>query len=206
MPTCTTCGAGRTLGSEDTDVKYTSAGTALLVDLDLITNRNSRGPQLGVNVTRCPAGATGPSGCTTAFLDTAGTDRPWLATAGTHAWVAYHDADNSSLIRVKRSTDDGITWQSVGSPIPGQGQATGAATFDNDLGPIVADPGTGTVYEVYAAGEPQTKAKSGHKDDSKSRSVPWHTLGPRSWIPIFSLALVDRRSNAAAPFHAVSMT
>jgi hypothetical protein len=78
-------------------------------DLDLITNRNSRGPQLGVNVTRCPSGATGPSGCTTAFLDTAGADRPWLATAGTHAWVAYHDAGNSSLIRVKRSTDDGIT-------------------------------------------------------------------------------------------------
>jgi hypothetical protein len=155
-------GAGRTrLGSEDTDVKYTSAGTALLVDLDLIINRNSRGPQLGVNVTRCPAGAAGPSGCTTSFLDTAGADRPWITTAGTNAWVAYHDSGNSSLIRVKHSTDDGRTWKSVGSPIPGQGAATGAATFDNEIGPIVADPGTGTVYEVYAAGEPQTKAKSG---------------------------------------------
>jgi hypothetical protein len=154
-------GAGRTtLGSEDTDVKYTSAGTALLVDLDLITNRNSTGPQLGVNVTRCPAGAAGPSGCTHSFLDTAGADRPWITTAGTNAWVAYHDSGNSTLIRVKRSTDDGRTWQPVGSPIPGQGAATGDATFNNDLGPIVADPGTGTVYEVYAAGEPQTKATS----------------------------------------------
>src|SRR5262249_16434475 len=66
----------------------------------------------------------------------------------------------STLIRVKRSTDDGRTWKSVGSPIPGQGAATGDATFNNDLGPIVADPGTGTLYEVYAAGEPQTKATS----------------------------------------------
>lgn len=155
-------GAGRTrLGSEDTDVKYTSAGTALLVDLDLIINRNSRGPQLGVNVTRCPAGAAGPSSCTTAFLDTAGADRPWITTAGTNAWVSYHDSGNSSLIRVKRSTDDGRTWQAAGSPIVGQGAATGDATFNNIAGPIVADPGSGTVYAVYAAGDPQTKAKVG---------------------------------------------
>ena len=156
-------GAGRTrLGSEDTDVKYTSAGTALLVDLDLIINRNSTGPQLGVNVTRCPAGAAGPSGCTTAFLDTAGADRPWITTVGTSAWVSYHDSGNSSLIRVKRSTDDGRTWQAAMSPIPGQGTATGDATFNNIAGPIVADPGTGTVYAVYATGERQTKAKVGN--------------------------------------------
>jgi len=156
-------GAGRArLGSEDTDVKYTSAGTALLVDLDLIINRNFTGPQLGVNVTRCPAGAAGPGGCTTAFLDTAGADRPWITTAGTSAWVAYHDSGNSSLIRVKRSTDDGRTWQAAMSPIPGQGTATGDATFNNIAGPIVADPGTGTVYAVYATGERQTKAKVGN--------------------------------------------
>lgn len=157
-------GQGRTtLGSEDTDVKFTSVGTMLLADLDLITNPNNKGhSQLGVNVTRCPAGATGPSGCTPIFLDTAGSDRPWIATAGTDAWVAYHDAGNSSLIRVKRSTDDGRTWQSAASPIPGQGNATAGATFDNEIGPLAADPGTGTVYEVYAEGEPQTKAKSGN--------------------------------------------
>jgi hypothetical protein len=155
-------GAGRTrLGSEDTDVKFTSAGTMLVADLDLIINRNGKGPQLGVNVTRCPAGATGPSGCATSFLDTAGADRQWITTAGTNAWVAYHDSGNSSLIRVKRSTDDGRTWRPAASPIPGQGAATAQATFDNEIGPLAADPGTGTVYEVYAAGEPQTKAKSG---------------------------------------------
>src|SRR5215472_18243276 len=155
-------GAGRTrLGSEDTDVKYTSAGTLLLADLDLIINRNFKGFQLGVNVTRCPAGATGPSGCTTTFLDTAGADRPWLTTSGTNAWVAYHDSGNSSLIHLKRSTDDGRTWKSAASPIVGQGTATGSATFNNVAGPIVADPGTGTLYDVYATGERQTKAKVG---------------------------------------------
>ncbi len=154
-------GAGRTtLGDEDADVEITSAGTTLLTDLDLILNRNGSGFQLGVNVTRCPAGTTAPSGCTHSFLDTAGADRPWITTAGTSAWVAYHDAGNSTLIRVKHSTDDGKTWTNVGSPIPGQGAATGNATFNNDAGPIVADPGTGVVYDVYAAGEPQTKASS----------------------------------------------
>jgi hypothetical protein len=154
-------GAGRrTLGDEDADIAFTSAGTLLLTDLNVSFNRNVKGVQLGVNVTRCPAAATTPSGCTHIFLDTAGADRPWITTAGTDAWVAYHDSGNSTLIRVKRSTDDGKTWQPVGSPIPGQGAATGQATFNNDAGPIVADPGTGVLYDVYAAGEPQTKATS----------------------------------------------
>jgi hypothetical protein len=154
-------GAGRTtLGDEDSDVEITSAGTTLLADLDLILNPNGSGAQLGVNVTRCPAGTTAPGGCTHTFIDTAGADREWITTAGTHAWLSYHDSGNSTLIRVKRSTDDGKTWTAARSPIPGQGAATGNATFNNSIGPIVADPGTGVVYESYAAGEPQTKATS----------------------------------------------
>ena len=150
-----------TLGDGDADVKISSAGTTLLTDLNFVLNPNGTGHlQLGVNVTGCPAQSTAPSACTHIFLDTAGADRPWIATAGTNAWVVYHDSGNSTLIRVKRSTDDGKTWSPAGSPIPGQGAATGAAMFNNDLGPVVADPGSGTVYQVYAAGEPQTKAKS----------------------------------------------
>jgi hypothetical protein len=172
-------GAGRTtLGDEDADVKFTSAGTLLLADLNVSFNRNVKGVQLGVNVTRCPAGTTAPSGCSTVFVDTAGADRPWITTAGTNAWLSYHDAGNSSLIRVKRSTDDGKTWQAAGSPIPGQGAATGAATFNNDLGPIVADPGTGEVYQIYAAGEPQTKAKSSHFNNI---FVSHSTDGAKQW-------------------------
>jgi len=154
-------GRGRTtLGDEDADLKITSAGTLLLADLNVSFNRNIKGVQLGVNVTRCPAGTTAPSGCTTVFLDTAGADRPWITTAGTTAWVSYHDSGNSTLIHVQRSTNDGKTWSKVGSPIPGQGAATGDATFNNDQGPLVADPGTGVLYDVYAAGEPKTKATS----------------------------------------------
>lgn len=153
-------GAGRTtLGDEDADVEFTSAGTLLLADLDLIVNKNFNSFQLGVNVTRCPKGSAGPSACTHIFLDTAGADREWITTSGTTAWVAYHDSGNSTLIRVKRSTDDGRTWKPVGSPIPGQGAATGDATFNNSIGPIVADP-SGVLYESYAAGEPQTKSSS----------------------------------------------
>jgi len=154
-------GVGRTTsGGADADVEFTSAGTILLADLNVILNRNGRGFQIGVNATRCPAGTAAPSDCTHTFIDTAGADRPWITTAGTNAWLAYHDSKNSSLIRVKRSTDDGKTWSAAGSPIPGQGAATGDATFNNEIGPIVADPGAGVVYESYAAGEPQTKAKS----------------------------------------------
>jgi hypothetical protein len=106
--------------------------------------------------------AAAPAGCTHIFIDRAGADRPWITTAGTNAWLTYHDSKNSALIRVKRSTDDGKTWSAAGSPIPGQDAATADATFNNSIGPIVADPGTGVVYESYAAGEPQTKAKSGN--------------------------------------------
>jgi hypothetical protein len=172
-------GAGRTtLGDEDADVEFTSAGTLLLADLDLIFNKNVRGFKLGVNVTRCPAGTASPSGCTHIFLDTSGADREWITTAGTNAWVAYHDSGNSTLIRVKRSTDDGRTWSPVGSPIPGQGAATGDATFNNSIGPIVADPSTGALYESYAAGEPQTKSTSANYNNIYvSRS----TDGGRHW-------------------------
>jgi hypothetical protein len=155
-----TNGAGRSaLGDEDADVKFTSAGTALLADLNVSFNSNFQGVQLGVDVTRCPASTTAPAGCTDTFIDTSAADRPWITTAGTTAWVAYHDY-HTDQIRVKRSTDDGITWKLVGSPTSGQASAAGAAPFGNELGPIVADPGTGTVYQVYAAGEPQAKPLS----------------------------------------------
>jgi hypothetical protein len=172
-------GEGRTtLGDEDADVDITSSGTLLLADLDLIVNKNFRGFQLGVNVTRCLAGTTSPRECKHIFIDTAGADREWITSAGKNVWLAYHDARNSAIIRVKYSGDDGMTWSSVGSPITGQGQATGGATFNNSIGPIVADPSGRIVYESYAAGEPQTKATSGNYNNIYvSRS----TDGGRHW-------------------------
>jgi hypothetical protein len=153
-------GAGRQdVGDEDADVAITSTGTILLADLDAIFTRHGFN-QLGVSVTRCPPAAQGPGGCTTAVIDTAGADRPWLTVQGTTAWVAWHDSGNSTLITVKRSTDDGRTWRKVSSPIAAQGGTTGNSTFNNDAGPIVADQTSGYIYQVWAAGEQQTKCCS----------------------------------------------
>jgi hypothetical protein len=156
-----TPGRGRTtLGDGDADLDIASTGTLHLADLDVIFNAQGSFKQLGVSVTNCPAAATGPGGCSTQILDTAGADRPWMTSLGGTVWVAYHDSKNSSLIRVKKSVDDGRTWTRSGNPIIGQGGVTGNSTFNNSLGPIVADPMTGYLFEAFMAGEPQTKATS----------------------------------------------
>src|SRR5512133_3014374 len=52
-------GKGRLeLGDEDADVEITAAHTTLLADLDLIVNGGFNNFQLGVSVTRCPAGSS----------------------------------------------------------------------------------------------------------------------------------------------------
>jgi hypothetical protein len=173
-------GKGRiSLGDGDADVEITSAGTTLLADLDIIFNSQGNFVALGVSVTRCPVSATDKSGCTTKVLDTAGADRPWITTNGTNAWVAYHDSGNSSLIHVQRSTDDGRTWTKVASPIPGQGPVTGDSTFNSEAGPIVADPSSGNVYDVFAAGEPSVQ--KGTTADFNNMFVARSTNGGDTW-------------------------
>lgn len=153
-------GNGRvSLGDGDADVDIASTGTLHLADLDFIFNNNG-GFQLGVSVTNCPKAATGPGGCTTAVLDTTQDDRPWITSLGKTVWVSYHDSGNSTLVHVKKSTDDGATWQASGDPVVAQGSTTGSSTFNNIQGPIVADPTTGNVYDIYAAGTPQSKCCS----------------------------------------------
>jgi hypothetical protein len=153
-------GRGRTtLGDGDADVEITAAGTMLLADLDFVVAPGGT-YQLGVSVTRCPVGATGPAACTTAFLDTAGADREWITSRGSNVWVAYHDAQNSTMIRVKKSTDDGRTWRSSGSPLVGQGSITGGGTFNNSVGPIVADPTGPNLYAAFMTGTAQSKCCS----------------------------------------------
>jgi hypothetical protein len=154
-------GKGRiNVGDGDADVEITSAGTILLADLDIIFTAQGTHAKLGVSVTRCPSTATGPGGCTTSLLDTAGADRPWITHLGTTAWVSWHDSQNSAIIRTKQSTDDGRTWSQSGSPLNAQGGITGGSTFNNIQGPIVADPTTGDVFDIFAAGEQQTKCCS----------------------------------------------
>jgi hypothetical protein len=165
------------LGDEDADIEFTSAGTMLLADLNVIINPKFNNAQLGVDVTRCPSGADA-SGCTTTVLDQTQADRPWITHRGTTVWVSYHDSGNSTLVHVQQSTDDGLTWHKVSSPIAGQGGATGQATFNNDQGPIVADPNSNYVYDVYAAGTQQSKS---HSADFNNVFVSRSTDGGKHW-------------------------
>lgn len=147
-------GNGRSaFGDGDESFDVGSTGTTHFADL-IIVPSGTKKEQLGVAETNCPAGASAPSQCNERVLDTAGADRQWITSNGSKVWLSWHDSGNSSLIHVDFSADDGATWTKAGSPIPGQGQATGDATFDNDQGPIVADPTTGDVFDVYAAGQP----------------------------------------------------
>ena len=166
-----------TLGDEDADIEFTSANTMLLADLNVIPNPKFSQAQFGVDVTRCPTGAT-MSDCTTTVLDQTNSDRPWITHRGTTAWVSYHDNGHSSLVHVQMSTDDGRTWQKVASPITGQGGATGAATFNNIQGPIVADPNSNYLYDIYAAGTQKTKCCSA---DFSNVYVARSTDGGKHW-------------------------
>ncbi len=144
-------------GSGDSDVDLGSTGTLHATTLIFLINPAFTSAQLGVSAITCPNG-TSPSfstgDCVKKVIDTAGADRQWITSEGSRVYISYHDAGNSSLVHVQRSDDDGYTWRRAGDPIVGQDGATADATFNNTKGPIVADPFTHNVYDIYAAGEP----------------------------------------------------
>ena len=148
--------AKQVFGSGDADIDIGSTGALHATTVIFLVNKPGGNATVGVSAIACP-NATSPSfsisGCTEQVIDTAGADRPWITSDGPHVWISYDDSGNSSLIHVQRSDDDGLTWHKVGDPIVGQGGATGDATFNNEQGPIVADPFTHNVYDIYAAGE-----------------------------------------------------
>ena len=144
-------------GSGDADVDFGATGTLHATTLIFLINPVFNATQIGVSAISCPnATAAGFSlgGCREQIIDTAGADRSWVTSDGSHVYISYHDSGNSSLIHVQRSDDDGMTWRKVGDPIVGQDGATADSTFNNDQGKIVADPVTHNVYDVYAAGQP----------------------------------------------------
>jgi hypothetical protein len=175
----------RVFGGGDADIDIGSTGTIHASTLIFIINANTfrtgRGFQLGVSAISCPNGATSfnLSNCTQEIIDLAGDDRQWITSRGKQVWISYHDSKNSSLIRVQRSDDDGVTWKRVGDPIVGQGGTTAGATFNNTQGKIVADPSSNNLYAVYAEGVPGIlKAKTttfNHVMVSRS------TDGGKSW-------------------------
>jgi hypothetical protein len=152
---------GRTvLGGGDADVDLGSTGTLHETSLIFLVNKPFVAATLGVAAVTCPNGTSSSfsiSTCTSQVLDKAGVDRQWISSEHSTVYISYHDSANSSLIHVQRSDDDGYTWQKVGDPIVGQGRLTGFATFNNTQGPIAADPHTGNVYTIYAAGEPSVQ-------------------------------------------------
>jgi hypothetical protein len=187
-------GNGRTAsGDGDEDFDVGSTGTTHFADLIFVEANNSS--QLGVAETNCPAGATSKAQCNERVIDTAGADRQWITSNGKNVWLSWHDSGNSTLIHVAYSADDGSTWTKVGSPIPGQGAATGDATFNNDQGPIVADPTSGDVFDIYAAGQPgiQKATSATFNNIYVSRS----TDNGKSWAStlVFHAPLFDGLNN-----------
>ena len=170
-------------GGDDADVDLGSTGTLHATTLILLTPPTVRSFTVGVSAITCANGTSAalavPGDCTSQIIDTAGADRQWVTSDGRTVYISYHDSGNSTLIHVQRSDDDGYTWSRVHSPIPGQGGATGNATFNNDQGPIVADPFTHNVYDIYAAGE--AGIQKGTSTDFNNIYVSRSTDGGKTW-------------------------
>ena len=142
-------------GGGDEDWDLASNGTLHGTTLIFFFNPQTKIRQLGVSAISCPNADTSNSfaSCTSRIIDTTQADRQWVTSLGSTVWISYHDSGSSTLIHIQRSTDDGKTWTRVGDPIVGQGSTTGDSTFNNDQGELEADPTTGILYDVYAAGQ-----------------------------------------------------
>ena len=148
-------------GAGDADIDFGSTGALHATTLVLLFDPvygifgfnpgASRQFTYGVSAVTCPS-LSDFSNCKSQLIDAVETDRPWIGSAGSHVYISYRDA-LSSLIRVWRSDDDGITWKRAADPIVGQGEATAVASWNSILGPIVADPSTGNVYQIYTSGD-----------------------------------------------------
>ncbi|HEX9566092.1 MAG TPA: sialidase family protein [Thermoplasmata archaeon] len=143
------------LGGEDADVDIGSTGTLHFTSLVALVNPPFTAARLGVSAITCPNADTSNNfaNCKAQIIDTTQADRQWITSDGATVYISYHDSGSSTLIHVQRSDDDGFTWTRVRDPIPGHDGLTGMSTFNNDQGPIVADPTTHSVFVVYAAGQ-----------------------------------------------------
>ena len=142
---------GPYVGGLDADVDVGSTGTVHFSTLMGTLTAGGGISKLGVSAIACRNGDL--TNCKAQIIDASGADRQWITSDGTTVYISYHDSGSSTLIHVQRSDDDGFTWRSVASPIPGRDGNPADATFNSDQGPIVADPTTHSVFAIYAAGE-----------------------------------------------------
>ena len=153
---------GKALGGADASADLGSTGTLHLTTLVFFLNPalsptvlpNRIVTQTGISAITCPDADTSENfaHCSAQLIDITQSDRPWITSDGPHVYISYHDSGNSGQIHVQRSDDDGFTWQRVRDPIVGQGAGTANGTVNSFLGPIIADPHTHNVYEIYDAG------------------------------------------------------
>ena len=148
-------------GGADADVDLGSTGTLHASTLVASFNATLSRDQLGISSIACPNANTSDhfAHCTSQLIDTTTADRPFITSDGPTVYVDYHDAGNSGAIRVQRSDDDGASWKRVGDATMGLGQVTSGATFNNDVGPIVADARTHAVYVLFSSGSASNKSK-----------------------------------------------
>ncbi len=188
---------GKSIGGGDADIDLGSTGTLHTTTLVFFFNPTFNAFQLGVSAITCQNANTSNdfASCRAQILDQTQADRQWVTSDGARVYISYHDAGSSTLIHVQRSDDDGFTFQRVGDPVVAQGGATGDATFNNDQGPIVADPVTHNVYAVYAAGEPgiQKGTSAAFNNIFVSRSADFG----QSWIAnkVFAAPLFTALNN-----------
>jgi hypothetical protein len=146
----------RLVGGQDADVDIGATGTLHAATAVAFFNQQIQGHfQYGISAITCPRTSSGfdLATCSAQIIDKTTADRPWITSDGANVYIAYHDAQDASLVHVVRSDDDGLTWRRVSDPIVGQDGATGDATFNNLHGPIVADPSSHNLYTIYVAGE-----------------------------------------------------
>jgi hypothetical protein len=167
--------------SRDSDVEISSAGTLHITTNVRLYPKGTTvtppgpSPESVISAIRCPRVETSTfdvSDCTTTILGLepgVHLDRPWLTTEGSNAWIAYYDPDREMI--VERSTDAGITWRRAGA------FSLEGAPFEVPPGPIVVDPGSGTLYIASTASRPG----GSQQEVVVSRS----TDGGSTWAPTF---------------------